>query len=358
MSVTLQVLAASPETSWYIGLTNAVKEEGPKKIATDAGHVNTPENPRGQSLFFVIKTHSIIFLAFIMVIKKVGIIANTAKKKSAEYTLALRKWMLGHGLEVYLEDGIAAKVGLVEPEKSKMWMQADLIVVFGGDGTILRTARSLTERDIPLLGINLGGFGYLAEVNLDEMYSALEKILSGNCRVEKRMMLDVEVLRGGTQLQKGSVLNDVVISRGNLSRLVELETKVNDDYLTMFKADGLIVATPTGSTAYSLAAGGPIIFPELDSIIINPICPHTLTNRPVILPENTVVEVSLNIKEPGAIVTLDGQISFAISYEDRMVIKRSPQTTALVCSPDRSYMEILRTKLGWGGSPKGFVCEE
>jgi NAD+ kinase len=293
-----------------------------------------------------------------MIIKKVGIIANAAKEKSAEHTLALREWMLRRGLDVYLENGIAAKIGLAEAEKSAMWMQADLIVVFGGDGTMLRTARLVSLRDVPLIGVNLGVFGYLAEVNLDEMYGALEKILNGNFQVEKRMMLDVAVLKGETQIQKGSVLNDVVISRGNLSRLVELETKVDERYLTMFKADGLIVATPTGSTAYSLAAGGPIVFPELDSIIINPICPHTLTNRPVLLPENVVVEIALSTRETDAIVTLDGQISFPVSYEDRILIKKSQRRTTLVCSPDRGYMEILRTKLGWGGSPKGLIREE
>lgn len=293
-----------------------------------------------------------------MIIKKVGIIANAAKEKSAEHTLSLREWMLRRGLDVYLEDGIAAKIGLAGAEKSNMWTQADLIVVFGGDGTMLRTARLVSQRDVPLIGINLGVFGYLTEVNLDEMYCALEKILNGNFQVEKRMKLDVALLKGETQIQKGSVLNDVVISRGNLSRLVELETKVDERYLTMFKADGLIVATPTGSTAYSLAAGGPIVFPELDSIIINPICPHTLTNRPVLLPENVVVEIALNTRETDAIVTLDGQISFPVSYEDRILIKKSQRRTTLVCSPDRGYMEILRTKLGWGGSPKGLIREE
>jgi NAD+ kinase len=293
-----------------------------------------------------------------MAIKKVGIIANAAKEKSAAHAVALREWMLKRRLEVYLEDEIAANVGLKEPEKSGLWLEADLIVVFGGDGTMLRTARLVSGREIPLIGINLGVFGYLAEVNLNEMYGALEKILNGNFQVEKRMMLDVVALKGETQIQRGSVLNDVVINRGNLSRLVELEAKVDSRYLTMFKADGLIVATPTGSTAYSLAAGGPIVFPDLDSIIINPICPHTLTNRPVILPENVVVEITLNTKEIEAMVTLDGQISFAVSYGDRILIKKSRQVTTLVCSPDRGYMEILRTKLAWGGSPKGLVREE
>ena len=299
-----------------------------------------------------------LFYGSPMAIKKVGIIANTAKEKSACYTVALRKWLLDRGLEVYLEKEIAAVTGLLEPEKGRLWVDADLIVVFGGDGTILRTARLLSERDVPIIGVNLGVFGYLTEVNLDEMYSALDEILTGNFQVEERMMLHAEVLSGETLLQKGSVLNDVVINRGNLSRLVELETAVDGRYLTTFKADGLIVATPTGSTAYSLAAGGPIVFPELDSIIINPICPHTLTNRPVILPADVVVEVILNTREPGATVTMDGQISFPITYKDRVLIKRSEQATKLVSSPQRGYLEILRTKLGWGGSQTGFSRKE
>ncbi|MHB8091006.1 MAG: NAD(+)/NADH kinase [Syntrophales bacterium] len=293
-----------------------------------------------------------------MTINKVGIIANTAKEGSSGYTVDLRKWLLNRGLEVYLEEGIAAEIGLLEPEKSRLWLQADLIVVFGGDGTILRTARLLSEHDIPIVGVNLGVFGYLTEVNLDEMYSALEEILSGRFQVETRMMLHAEILKGDALLHGSSVLNDVVINRGNLSRLVELETSVDGNYLTTFKADGLIVATPTGSTAYSLAAGGPIVFPELGSIIINPICPHTLTNRPVILPEDAVVEVILNTQESGATVTMDGQISFPINYKDRVLIKRSEQVTKLVSSPQRGYLEILRTKLGWGGSQTGLSRKE
>jgi len=273
-----------------------------------------------------------------MLIKKVGIVANIAKEKSPEYTAALREWMLKRGLEVYLEEGIAAKIGcLPGVEKAKLWTLVDLIVVFGGDGTILRTARLVRERDVPIVGINLGVFGYLTEVNLDEMYSAMEVILAGDFQVEKRMMLDVE------------------INRGNLSRIVELETMVDGRYLTTFKADGLIVATPTGSTAYSMAAGGPIVFPELNSIIINPICPHTLTNRPVILPESAVVRVMLGTMEQGATVTLDGQVSFTVKFGDSITIRKSRYVTTLVSSPHRGYLEILRTKLGWGGSPTGAV---
>ena len=289
-----------------------------------------------------------------MLIKKVGIIANVAKEKSSEYTAALREWMLKRGLDVYLEEGIAAKIGcLPGVEKEKLWAMVDLIVVFGGDGTILRTARLVRGRDVPIVGINLGVFGYLTEVNLDEMYNALELILAGDFQVEKRMMLDVEIQGGGEPFREGTVLNDVVINRGNLSRIVEFETSVDGRYLTTFKADGLIIATPTGSTAYSLAAGGPIVFPELNSILINPICPHTLTNRPLILPEGAVVRVALCALEQGATVTLDGQVSFTVKYGDSVTIRKSRYVTTLVSSPHRGYLEILRTKLGWGGSQTG-----
>ena len=293
-----------------------------------------------------------------MLIKKVGIIANIAKEKSSEYTAALRQWMIGRGLEVYLEEGIAAKIGgLPGVERRELWSIVDLIVVFGGDGTILRTARLVRDRDVPIVGINLGVFGYLTEVNLDEMYSALEVILAGEFQVEKRMMLDVEINGGEETLLEGSVLNDVVINRGNLSRIIELETTVDDRYMTTFKADGLIISTPTGSTAYSLSAGGPIVFPELYSIIINPICPHTLTNRPIILPESAEIKVTLRTMEKGANVTLDGQVSYTVKSGDTVTIRKSRHVTTLVSSPHRGYLEILRTKLGWGGSQTGAAWE-
>jgi NAD+ kinase len=289
-----------------------------------------------------------------MLIKKVGIVANITKEKSTEYTASLRAWLLQRGVEVFLEEGIAAKIGCLPGlDRKKLWMLVDLIVVFGGDGTILRTARLVRERDVPIIGINLGVFGYLTEVNLDEMYSAMEVILTGNFQVEKRMMLDVEIHGGGEPFREGTVLNDVVINRGSLSRIAELETEVDGQYLTTFKADGLIVSTPTGSTAYSLAAGGPIVFPELDSIIINPICPHTLTNRPIILPGSSAIRVSLATLEQGATVTLDGQLSFTVKYGDSITIRKSRYITTLVSSPHRGYLEILRTKLGWGGSQTG-----
>jgi NAD+ kinase len=287
-------------------------------------------------------------------IKRIGIIENIQKEKSAEYTRQLRDWAAKLGIEVFLEEGIAKAVGdETGLDRKSLASLVDLLVVLGGDGTILRTVRFVSEYDIPIVGINLGEFGYLTVVNLNEMYSALELIFKGEYQTEKRMMLDITIQIGEETVRQRSILNDVVITRGNLSRILDLETTVNDQYLTTFRADGIIISTPTGSTAYSLSAGGPIVFPEQDAFIINPICPFTLTNRPIIIPDNSRIKVILWTKEQGATLTLDGQLSYTMRSGDSLIIKKSQYVTNLVSSPHRDYMEILRTKLGWGGSPTG-----
>lgn len=289
-----------------------------------------------------------------MRIRKVGIVANAEKEKIAEYAKSLQEWLQEKGVEVFLEAEIAAKIGIKGGMKwDGLARKVQLVAVMGGDGTMLRTARYVAGYDVPIVGINMGSFGYLTEVNLHEMHSALDLILHGNFLTEKRMMLDVAISRGKTTTGTGIVLNDIVINRGNLSRLVELETTINNKYLTTYKADGLIISTPTGSTAYSLSAGGPIVYPEKDLIIINPICPHTLTNRPIIFPEDSDVRVKIWSKGKGATVTLDGQESYQVRSGDDIVVKKSKYVTTLVLSPHRSYWEILRSKLGWGGLPSG-----
>lgn len=287
-----------------------------------------------------------------MAIKNIGIVANIEKEKSAECTILLKEWAEKQGVKVYLEEGIAAKIGEKQGfDRSSLAEKADLLVVLGGDGTILRTVRFISGHNIPIVGINLGEFGFLTEVNLNEMFSALELILQGKYQTEKRMMLDITVNLKGKTIREQNILNDVVINRDNLSRIIDLETTVNGRYLTTFRADGIIISTPTGSTAYSLSAGGPIVFPEQDLFIINPICPHTLTNRPIILLDDALIKVTLWTKERGANLTLDGQVSYTMESGDSMIIKKSIYVTNLVASPHRDYMEILRTKLRWGGSP-------
>jgi len=285
-----------------------------------------------------------------MEIKKIGIVANVKKEKAPAYTLALRDWLRQRGLQVILEKEIAARICNEEGlEREKLATLVDLLIVFGGDGTILSTARLTLGCATPIVGINLGGFGYLTEVNLGEMYEALEIILRGDFETEPRMMLDAALKDQGGEERRFTVLNDVVLNRAHLSRIIELETYVDGRYLITYKADGLIVATPTGSTAYCLSAGGPIVFPQQQVIIINPICPHTLTNRPIILPADVCVQVIMRTKEQGAMLTLDGQVSLTVQSGDILQVRKSDHITTLISSPHRDYLEILRTKLGWVG---------
>lgn len=280
--------------------------------------------------------------------------ANIEKENIAAHVRALVQWLREKRTSVFLEREIAKAVGVAEglPWR-RLAQKSEMIVVLGGDGTMLRAARFIAQYDVPILGINMGSFGYLTEVNLNEMHAALDLILQGDFVTEKRMMLDVGIRQGRIDVRIGHVLNDVVINRGNFSRMNELEMAVNGEYLTTYKGDGLIVATPTGSTAYSLSAGGPIVFPGQDLIIINPICPHTLTNRPIIFAENSVLTITLWSKDKGATLTLDGQEVYRIKSGDVITVKKAVCATTLVLSPYRSYGEILRSKLGWGDLPPG-----
>ena len=281
-----------------------------------------------------------------MDIRRVGIIANSTKEKAPEHALRLAGWLSEREVEVLFEEEIAAKTDMPGVSGNDLASAVDMLVVFGGDGTLLMAARLAMGSDVPILGINMGAFGFMTVINLDEMLGAMELVLDGKYSTSQRMMLDVSV--EGAQ---HPALNDVVINRGNLSRMVNLETFVDGKYLSTFKADGLIISTPTGSTAYSLSSGGPIVLPELNSIIINPICPHTLTNRPIVLPPESVIEVIVWTKEGEASVTLDGQDLFILKSGDRVGIQKSKYHINLVESPHRDYLEILRTKLGWGGLP-------
>lgn len=282
-----------------------------------------------------------------MNIQRVGIIANTGKESAAEDSLKLGTWLAQRGVGVVYEENVARVLGGVEGVPGvDLPGLSDMIVVFGGDGTLLRAARIVQGHTIPILGINLGAFGFMTVVNLHEMFDTMELILKGDYGTSKRMMLDAAIKE-----HHFSALNDAVINRGNLSRMVNLETFVDDRYLATFKADGLIISTPTGSTAYSLSTGGPIVFPEVDSMIITPICPHTLTNRPIVVPSEATVTVVLFSREEGATVTLDGQDSLVIQSGDTVTIKKSEHSVDLFVSPNRDYMQVLRGKLGWGGMP-------
>jgi len=224
----------------------------------------------------------------------------------------------------------------------------DLMLVLGGDGTMIATARTIGDREVPVLGINYGGLGYLAEFRIEELYNALESILAGNYRLDKRVMLDVELRRDNESARNNRVLNDVVINKAALARIIEIETYFNHQFVNSFRADGLIVSTPTGSTAYNLSAGGPVIFPSMNCVVITPICPFTLSNRPIVVPDDAEIELLLKTDHEEVALTLDGQVGFSLAVADRVVIRKSRTMFNLIQPSNRNYFDVLRDKLRWG----------
>ena len=224
----------------------------------------------------------------------------------------------------------------------------DLILVLGGDGTMIATARMIGNAEVPVIGVNYGGLGYLAEFPLGELFTALDAILVGQYQVQKRLMLAVELWRGEELITRNRVLNDVVVNKSALARIIEIEAYLNDQFVNSFRADGLIVATPTGSTAYNLSAGGPVIYPSMNVVVITPICPFTLSNRPIVVPDESLIEVRLMTDNEEVALTLDGQVGFPLKVRDRIVIRKSNTTFNLVQPPNRNYFDVLRDKLKWG----------
>jgi NAD+ kinase len=223
-----------------------------------------------------------------------------------------------------------------------------LILVLGGDGTMIATARMIGDTEVPVIGVNYGGLGYLAEFPIEELFSALEAILAGQYKVQKRLMLAVELWRGEELITRSRVLNDVVVNKSALARIIEIEAYLDGQFVNLFRADGLIVATPTGSTAYNLSAGGPVIYPSMNAVVITPICPFTLSNRPIVVPDESVIEVRLMTDKEEVALTLDGQVGFPLKVHDRIVIRKSRTTFNLVQPANRNYFDVLRDKLKWG----------
>jgi len=251
--------------------------------------------------------------------------------------------------DIFLDEESARVIGYGKTvELEHVGEEAAFIVILGGDGTLLSVARNLRGKEVPILGVNLGGLGFLTETSVEEMPSMIEKVLAGDYRISRRIMLDVAVKRAEDHIFEFTILNDAVITKDALARIIDIEAYVKSEYLTTYKADGLIISTPTGSTGYSLAAGGPIIYPSLRNLVVTPICPHTLTNRPIILPEDVDIRAVLKSKEERVVLTLDGQIGIPLEYGDEVVVRQSRHRVSLIKSAARGYFEILRTKLKWG----------
>jgi len=286
---------------------------------------------------------------------RIGIIVKKNKPEVVTIASHLVEWLWTKKIKVYLEGEIGRLLSPTPPEgdwksieREEIPTDVEMIIVLGGDGTLLSVARQVWNKNIPILGVNLGGLGFLTEISLDELYPVLEKVVQDDFATDEREVLNAGVIRRGKRIAEFIVLNDAVINKGALARIIDLETTINGEYLSTFRSDGLIISTPTGSTAYNLSAGGPIVYPSLHTIIITPICPHTLTIRPIIIPDDVKIRALLKSRDEEVTLTLDGQQGFTLEFEDVVEVGKAEGRILLIKSPYRRYFELLREKLKWG----------
>ncbi len=285
-----------------------------------------------------------------MQIKKIGVISKPKKAEIREVVPPLVQWLRERTIEVYIDKETGAT--LESPEKcltrNEIAAKVGLLVVLGGDGTLLATARALNRKPVPILAVNLGGLGFLTVITREELYPTLEKVLAGNFRTERRVQIEAEIVRADEVISSFLALNDVVLNKGAIARILDFDVWVDGQFISTYKSDGLIVSTPTGSTAYSLAAGGPVIAPPVEAFIVTPICAHTLSNRPLVLPDSVTIEVQVKTQRESVYLTVDGQVGIAVRSEDMVRMKKASSFVELIQPPQKNYFEILRQKLKWG----------
>ena len=277
-------------------------------------------------------------------INSVGIVVKPGHAEARATADELSTWLRNRGIA---QSGDPVSADDIGPEED-VSIDADLVVVLGGDGTMISTARLVGDADVLVLGINYGSLGYLTDFRFEEMFPALESIIAGEYEIDPRVMLKIEHWRRGERLVSGRVLNDVVINKAALARIINIDVKLNNLFVNTFRADGLIVSTPTGSTAYNLSAGGPIIYPSMNAVVLTPICPFTLTNRPIVVPDTAQIELILDNENEGVVLSLDGQTGYPMLAGDRVLIRKSSTTFNIVQPANRNYFDVLRDKLKWG----------
>ncbi|MGD0962380.1 MAG: NAD(+)/NADH kinase [Candidatus Acidiferrales bacterium] len=283
-------------------------------------------------------------------IRSVGIVCKPIQDVVSSMAPPLIQWLRERKIGVFVDQETARCVDPGAPvvARDALAEKIDLLIVLGGDGTLLSATRALGGHKVPILAVNLGGLGFLTSVTREELYPVLERVLAGEHETSERMMLAAEIVRNNEIAERQVALNDAVINKAALARMLDFDLYVDRAQVGRYRADGLIVATPTGSTAYSLAAGGPVVHPQLDAFVITPICPHMLTNRPLVIPDTARVEIDIAAAEEPVYLTLDGQVGFELEPRDRVVITKSPGRVAFVQSPQKTYFEVLRNKLRWG----------
>ena len=281
---------------------------------------------------------------------RVGLVAKPDAVAAQRVVLQLLDWLGARGLTVVLEKetaGLAPAVTVASALKSDLPGQVDALIVLGGDGTLLSMARAVADLGVPILGVNLGGLGFLTATTLEEMIPALEALLAGSMAVEQRMMLSARLVRDGRPVSEHIALNDVVITKSAMSRIIDLAVSVDGRHATAYRADGLIISTPTGSTAYNLSAGGPILFPTMDAVVLTPIAPHTLSDRPIVLPAAQRIDVTLQGYQE-VMLTMDGQVGVHLRERDVVEVEKARARIRLLRFAQKDFFSVLRTKLKWG----------
>ncbi len=282
-------------------------------------------------------------------IRRIGIVAKPKLETVAGVVKNLTDWCAARQIGVLCDNATAAIAGRSDGlERKQLVAQSDLLVVLGGDGTLLAMARDMDSHAVPILAVNFGSLGFLTEITLEETFQTLESVLAGNASSQNRMMIDVAVLREGGCLAQYHALNDAVLTKGALARIIDIDVKIDNNFVATYKADGLIVSTPTGSTAYALSAGGPIVYPTLDAMLVTPIASHTLTFRALVVPDKVTVEMSLNATQESVYLTVDGQVGLALKGDDRIQVRKSAVALELIESSNKNFFDILRRKLKWG----------
>lgn len=283
--------------------------------------------------------------------KNIGVFCKQKVPVGREILTELTRWLHKKNLRVLMDQDTAGVIGQTSTyRRNEIPAHADLIIVLGGDGTLLSVARITHPYNVPILAVNLGSLGFLTEITLPDLYEVLDKVLTGQFDFEPRMLLNACLWRDGEKVGEFHVLNDVAINKGALARIVNLEVRVNNQYMTSYRADGLIISTPTGSTAYSLSAGGPIIHPSMNALALSPICPFTLTNRSIVIPDQSLIQVELATENENVRVTLDGQESCDMVHGDALEVKKTQTTIKLIQAPGKNYYQTLRKKLHWGSN--------